>query len=65
MTLIIGLFVCRKPGGDSPFLIGEWPYYLYTFVSAAFVLMFVIYIPMWIIADRAEKKLIKQNSTLN
>ncbi len=58
-------FVCRKPGGDSPFLIGEWPYYLYTFVSAAFVLMFVIYIPMWIIADRAEKKLIKQNSTLN
>jgi hypothetical integral membrane protein (TIGR02206 family) len=58
-------FVCRKPGGDSPFLIGEWPYYLYTFVSAAFVLMFIIYIPMWISANRAEKKLIKHNSALN
>ena len=42
----------------------EWPYYLYTFVSAAFVLMFVIYIPMWVIVDREEKRLIKQNSTL-
>ena len=52
-------FVCRKPGGDSPFLIGEWPYYLYTFVSAAFVLMLLIYIPMWISVHRSEKAMIK------
>ena len=48
-------FVCRKPGGDNPFLIGEWPYYLYTFVTAGFILMFIVYIPMWIIVNRNEK----------
>ena len=50
-------FVCRKPGGDNPFLIGEWPYYLYTFVTAAFILMFIVYIPMWIIVNRNEKNI--------
>ena len=51
------LFVCRKPGGDNPFLIGEWPYYLYTFVTAGFILMFIVYIPMWIIVNRNEKNI--------
>ena len=50
-------FVCRKPGGDNPFLIGEWPYYLYTFVTAGFILMFIVYIPMWIIVNRNEKNI--------
>ena len=50
-------FVCRKPGGDYPFLIGEWPYYLYTFVTAGFILMFIVYIPMWIIVNRNEKNI--------
>ena len=50
-------FVCRKPGGDNPFLIGEWPYYLYTFVTAGLILMFIVYIPMWIIVNRNEKNI--------
>ena len=50
-------FVCRKPGGDNPFLIGEWPYYLYTFVTAGFILMFIVYIPMWIIVIRNVKNI--------
>ena len=53
-------FVCRQPGGDNPFLIGEWPYYLYIFAAVASILMFIIYIPMWIIVDRNEKKLVKK-----
>ena len=55
-------FVCRQPGGDNPFLIGEWPYYLYIFAAVASLLMFIIYIPMWIIVDRNEKKLIKKKT---
>ncbi len=30
-------FICEKPSGDSPFLIGEWPYYLFTFQLAGFI----------------------------
>ena len=48
-------FICQKPGGDSPFLIGEWPYYLITFAVGAFAVMGLIYLPMWIVVDRAQK----------
>jgi len=48
-------FICQKPGGDSPFLIGEWPYYLITFAVGAFAVMALIYLPMWIVVDRAQK----------
>ena len=48
-------FIRQKPGGDNPFLIGEWPYYLITFEIAAFVVMLIIYLPMWLIVDRSLK----------
>ena len=49
-------FICAKPGGDSPFLIGEWPYYLFTFELVGFALMGLIYLPMWISVNRQEKR---------
>ena len=48
-------FICAKPGGDSPFLIGEWPYYLVTFQLVGFLMMGIIYLPMWIVVNRQEK----------
>ena len=27
-------FICEKPNGENPALIGEWPYYLITFQLA-------------------------------
>ena len=48
-------FICEKPGGDSPFLIGDWPYYLFTFEIVGFALMGLIYLPMWIVVNRQEK----------
>jgi uncharacterized membrane protein YwaF len=52
-------FICEKPSGDSPFLIGEWPYYLFTFQLAGFMLMAVIYFPMWLHVKRTTAKKIK------
>ncbi len=48
-------FICEKPGGDSPFLIGEWPYYLFTFHLVGIIMMAIIYLPMWIVVNRSEK----------
>ena len=48
-------FICEKPGGDSPFLIGDWPYYLFTFEIVGFAMMGLIYLPMWIVVNRQEK----------
>ncbi len=48
-------FICEKPGGDSPFLIGDWPYYLLTFEIVGFAMMGLIYLPMWIMVYRSEK----------
>jgi hypothetical integral membrane protein (TIGR02206 family) len=39
-------FICHKPGGDSPFLIGEWPWYLLWFEALAFLFFLLIYLPM-------------------
>lgn len=48
-------FICEKPGGDNPFLIGDWPYYLFTFEIAAYFVMLIIYLPMWFVVNRSEK----------
>ena len=48
-------FICEKPGGDSPFLIGDWPYYLITFHLAGILVMAIIYLPMWIVVNRQKK----------
>ncbi|MBC8345565.1 MAG: TIGR02206 family membrane protein [Candidatus Marinimicrobia bacterium] len=48
-------FLCNKPGGDSPFLIGEWPYYLIVIQLAGILIMGLIYMPMWFVVHRSEK----------
>ena len=48
-------FISKKPGGDNPFLIGEWPYYIFTFEIAAYFVMLIIYLPMWFVVNRSEK----------
>ena len=40
------LFLRAKPGGDSPFLVGEWPYYLLVLEGLAILFMFVAEQPM-------------------
>jgi len=56
-------FICAKPGGDNPFLIGEWPYYLITFELVGFALMGLIYLPMWYSVHRQEKGGFKPSKT--
>ena len=48
-------FICEKPSGDSPFLIGEWPYYLFTFQLAGILFMSLIYLPMWFTVNRNKR----------
>ena len=48
-------FICEKPSGDSPFLIGEWPYYLFTFQLAGILFMSLIYLPMWFTVNRNKQ----------
>jgi hypothetical integral membrane protein (TIGR02206 family) len=47
-------FICEKPSGDSPFLIGEWPFYLFTFQLAGILFMLLIYFPMWLAVNRNQ-----------
>ena len=39
-------FIREKPGGASPFLVGEWPWYILGFEVLALALFFVLYLPM-------------------
>ena len=48
-------FLCNKPSGDSPFLIGDWPYYLIAFQLVGFLMMAIVYFPMWFVVNRGEK----------
>ena len=52
-------FICEKPSGNSPFLVGEWPYYLFTFQLVGFTVMAIIYFPMWLHVKRTAAKKIK------
>jgi uncharacterized membrane protein YwaF len=45
-------FICEKPSGENPALIGEWPYYLVTFQLAGILFMMLIYSPMWLAVNR-------------
>ena len=49
-------FICEKPNGENPALIGEWPYYLITFQLAGILFMMLIYLPMWIAVKRNLSK---------
>ncbi len=46
-------FVCWKPGGESPFLIGEWPWYILVFEVLGLSFFVLLYLPMWL-ANRAR-----------
>ena len=51
---IIGLFV-KNLEAIIHFLIGDWPYYIFTFEIAAYFVMLIIYLPMWFVVNRSEK----------
>jgi len=40
-------FICWKPGGESPFLFGEWPWYILWFEALGFCFFLLAYLPMW------------------
>ena len=49
INLAIGanyFFICRKPGGSSPFLVGEWPWYILGFEVLALAFFWVFSLPM-------------------
>ena len=49
INLAIGsnyFFICRKPGGSSPFLLGDWPWYILGFEVLALVFFWVFSLPM-------------------
>jgi hypothetical integral membrane protein (TIGR02206 family) len=57
INLAIGanyFFICEKPGGGSPFLMGEWPWYILWFELLGFVFFFLLYVPMWWVNRRNE-----------
>jgi hypothetical integral membrane protein (TIGR02206 family) len=45
-------FICRKPGGVSPFLMGEWPWYILGFEVFGFLFFLILSIPMWWVKRR-------------
>ena len=47
-------FVREKPGGSSPFLVGEWPWYIGVFEVLGLVFFFLVYLPMWWVGRRAR-----------
>lgn len=56
-------FICEKPGGESPFLIGDWPLYILAFEIFGLLIMALIYLPMWA-AVRRSQRLGTVNSTV-
>jgi hypothetical integral membrane protein (TIGR02206 family) len=40
-------FICWKPEGVNPFLIGEWPWYALWFEVPGLVFFVLVYLPMW------------------
>jgi hypothetical integral membrane protein (TIGR02206 family) len=49
VNLAIGsnyFFVCRKPGGSSPFLVGDWPWYILGFEVLAAIFFWALSLPM-------------------
>ena len=40
------MYLCSKPGVDSPFLVGDWPWYLLELEVVALLLMAIASVPM-------------------
>lgn len=49
-------FICRKPGGTSPFLLGEWPWYLLGFEVLALAFFGILYLPMAFSRRRVDRE---------
>ena len=47
-------FICRKPGGVSPFLMGEWPWYILGFEAFGFLFFLILSLPMWWVNKREK-----------
>jgi hypothetical integral membrane protein (TIGR02206 family) len=47
-------FICRKPGGVSPFLFGDWPWYMAWFELLGILFFFLLYLPMGWASRRRE-----------
>jgi len=56
-NLVLGsnyFFICRKPGGSSPFLVGEWPWYILGFELLGLAFFGLLYLPMgWVQQGRS------------
>ena len=48
-------FICEKPGGESPFIMGEWPLYIIGFQISGILLLGLFYIPMIILRKKAKQ----------
>jgi len=47
------MYVCEKPVNDSPFIVGDWPWYMLGLQMAGIIMMLIAAIPM-IIANKAR-----------
>ena len=48
-------FICEKPGGESLFIIGEWPLYFIGFKMFGILVLGLFYIPMIILRKKGVK----------
>ena len=48
-------FICEKPGGESLFIIGEWPLYFIGFEMFGILVLGLFYIPMIILRKKGVK----------
>ena len=48
-------FICEKPGGESPFIMGEWPLYIIGFKISGILLLGLFYIPMIILRKKGKQ----------
>ena len=48
-------FICEKPGGESPFIMGEWPLYIISFQISGILLLGLFYIPMIILRKKGKQ----------
>ena len=48
-------FICEKPGGESPFIMGEWPLYMIGFQISGILLLGLFYIPMIILRKKGKQ----------
>ena len=48
-------FICEKPGGESPFIMGEWPLYIIGFQISGILLLGLFYIPMIILRKKGKQ----------